>query len=542
MALTLEVVNYKGIPSVNPLRARFEQGGGTVGRSLDNNLPLPDEDKVISRYHGNIRYQNGGFVYIDTSTGGTLLCNKNRLLEKEDSVVLADGDHLKIGEYELVVRIEPEEQPFPGLFSDLGGQQAFADNRVGSGFGVNIQPLFGYSELLPEFGQNTPPSRPPTQNDSFISQPDVPPFQESFTLPEIQKPLEDFSFDGALQGGNSSSQPAAANKDDFEFLDDWFGNLGTDAEMPDRTPDQALDPFLPSPQIPPKEAVMPPIDAHQGQIDKTVSVGGHSSASLAGIGFIDNDTGLEPLASTRAKAINIPKPGGQPIPSAKMAATVSPPADPSPHAKTPPPYPLPESATGVDLFRCFLEGAGILEILSGMTQEEQIKAMKSVGQVYREMVDGMMKVLHARKMEQSMIALRQSDVTQFRRGECNPLKIFPTAEETMEEMMRQKNPAYIAPAEAVKEGFADIMNHQLAMRAGMQAAMSGFLKRVDPKTFDDMFKDGIIFQKKAKCWDAYGKAYPKLVEEAMDDLFGENFAEAYREQLRILRQSQQSKA
>ena len=225
-----------------------------------------------------------------------------------------------------------------------------------------------------------------------------------------------------------------------------------------------------------------------------------------------------------------------------MATTAFPPADPSQHAKTPPPSPLSESASGVDLFRCFLEGAGILEILSGMTQEEQIKAMKSVGQVYREMVDGMMKVLHARKMEQSMIALRQSDVTQFRRGECNPLKIFPTAEETMEEMMRQKNPAYIAPAEAVKEGFADIMNHQLAMRAGMQAAMSGFLKRVDPKAFDDMFKDGIIFQKKAKCWDAYGKAYPKLVEEAMDDLFGENFAEAYREQLRILRQSQQSKA
>ena len=108
----------------------------------------------------------------------------------------------------------------------------------------------------------------------------------------------------------------------------------------------------------------------------------------------------------------------------------------------------------------------------------------------------------------------------------------------MEEMVRQKNPAYIGPAEAVREGFADIMNHQMAMRAGMQAAMGGFLKRVDPKTFEEMFKGGIIFQKKAKCWDAYSKAYPKLVEETMDDLFDETFAEAYREQLRMLRQSQ----
>ena len=75
----------------------------------------------------------------------------------------------------------------------------------------------------------------------------------------------------------------------------------------------------------------------------------------------------------------------------------------------------------------------------------------------------------------------------------------------------------------------------------MKAAMVGFLKRVDPKTFEEMFKDGIIFQKKAKCWETYSKTYPKLVEETMDDLFGETFAEAYREKLRILRQSQQAK-
>ena len=223
-----------------------------------------------------------------------------------------------------------------------------------------------------------------------------------------------------------------------------------------------------------------------------------------------------------------------------MASTVSPTADPSLQPKPLPTPRLSEAAPGVDLFKCFLEGAGLVESLGDMKPEEQIKAMKSVGRVYREMVDGMMKVLLARKMEKSMIALHQSDVTQFRRGEYNPLKIFPTAEETMEEMMRQKNPAYIGPDEAVKEGFADIMNHQMAMRAGMQAAMGGFLKSVDPKTFEEMFKDGIIFQKKAKCWDAYGKAYPKLVEQAMDDLFGETFAEAYRGQLRILRQSKQS--
>ena len=316
MALTLEVIHHKGIPSVNPLRARFGQGGGTVGRSLDNNLPLPDEDKIISRYHGKICYQNGEFVYIDTSVGGTLLCNKNRFLEKEDSVVLVDGDHLKIGEYELVVRIEPEEQPFPGLFPDLGAQQPFSDiNRAESGLGVNVQPLFGDSEFTPVLGQNMPPLRPALQNDSFINQPDVSPFQQSFTPPDIQKLPEDFSFDGVLQENYSSDQSVSANKDDFAFPDDWFGNLGTDAGMQDSKPDQAPSPFLSAPQIPPTESFVAehqpsaalgdgnanlfdgdglepssfslnwavgdgssPFDAPQGEIDKTISVGGKSSA------------------------------------------------------------------------------------------------------------------------------------------------------------------------------------------------------------------------------------------------------------------------
>jgi len=68
--------------------------------------------------------------------------------------------------------------------------------------------------------------------------------------------------------------------------------------------------------------------------------------------------------------------------------------------------------------------------------------------------------------------------------------------------------------------------------------MDGLLKRLAPKCFEDQFKEGIVFQKKAKCWDAYSQTYPKLVNETMDDLFGDAFAEAYREQLRLLRESQ----
>ena len=58
MALVLEIISYRGSPPINPLIARFNENGGSVGRSFDNHLALPDDEKIISRHHGDIRYEN----------------------------------------------------------------------------------------------------------------------------------------------------------------------------------------------------------------------------------------------------------------------------------------------------------------------------------------------------------------------------------------------------------------------------------------------------------------------------------------------------
>ena len=106
----------------------------------------------------------------------------------------------------------------------------------------------------------------------------------------------------------------------------------------------------------------------------------------------------------------------------------------------------------------------------------------------------------------------------------------------MKVMISGKFAGYIDATLAVREGFSDMMKHQMAMRAGMQAAVSEVLRRFEPTGFEKRFEEGIVFQKKAKCWDAYSKAYPKLLTEAMENLFGETFVKAYEEQLRILRE------
>ena len=134
------------------------------------------------------------------------------------------------------------------------------------------------------------------------------------------------------------------------------------------------------------EAMVPPLGG-LGQIDQTLSVGGKPSTSPVGIGFNDNNTGFagfagfDPLAETPAPAINIPKPG-QPCPAIRAGDCGFAPAVFAPDAQPQPPSPVSEAARGVDLFKMFLGGAGIAESLAAMTQEEQIKAMKSVGRVY----------------------------------------------------------------------------------------------------------------------------------------------------------------
>jgi type VI secretion system FHA domain protein len=117
----------------------------------------------------------------------------------------------------------------------------------------------------------------------------------------------------------------------------------------------------------------------------------------------------------------------------------------------------------------------------------------------------------------------------------NPLKHTLTAEEAINLMFIRKLPGYLDAADAVREGYEDIMNHQLAITAGVQASLINILRQFDPQQFAEKYQEGLVFQKKAKCWDNYSKAYRNLVRDAMENFFGEAFARAYEEQITKLR-------
>lgn len=96
---------------------------------------------------------------------------------------------------------------------------------------------------------------------------------------------------------------------------------------------------------------------------------------------------------------------------------------------------------------------------------------------------------------------------------------------------------------AVKEGFDDIKAHQLAVMAGVQAALLNLLRRFDPQALEtrlgqqSMLDNIMPSKRKARYWEVFTLLYNEIAKEAEDDfqeLFGREFARAYQEQINRL--------
>ncbi len=221
-------------------------------------------------------------------------------------------------------------------------------------------------------------------------------------------------------------------------------------------------------------------------------------------------------------------------PPAAVPPAAAPVSEPPPVTQ-PPPVPV-QGATG-DMFAAFLRGAGLDPASVG--QVDSIAAMEGYGALFREVVQGLMEVLMARASLKSEFRM---PLTTIRPVENNPLKFSPTVDDALRNLFLSHGSGYLSPEESVREGFADIKCHQMAMVAGMQAAFREMLLRFEPESFDDKEKGGMraalmSVNKKSRLWDAYCEFYKQVTRDpdsSFQTLFGEEFARAYEEQIRRL--------
>lgn len=105
MALRLKIVSDNAAAAGANSRWTFGVNGGRIGRSESNDWVLRDPERYVSGRHAEIEHRAGTWWLRDTSTNGTFVNDSEEALGPEQPHKLANGDRIRIGEYEIEVEI-----------------------------------------------------------------------------------------------------------------------------------------------------------------------------------------------------------------------------------------------------------------------------------------------------------------------------------------------------------------------------------------------------------------------------------------------------
>jgi FHA domain-containing protein len=196
--------------------------------------------------------------------------------------------------------------------------------------------------------------------------------------------------------------------------------------------------------------------------------------------------------------------------------------------------PQPGATPTADWGRALQEGLGLT---TGALGPEHARR---VGELLRALTEGTLELLTAR-----MVAKRElgAVATQLRTRENNPLKFSPDVDAALSHLLGPAERGFLEPQTAVLEAFDDLRAHQVALLAGMRAALDTVMSRFDPAMLEQRLAPGgalenlIPANRRARLWSAYSEEYARIVGEIEDDfdaLFGRAFQKAYQAQLQAL--------
>ncbi|WP_455928753.1 type VI secretion system-associated FHA domain protein TagH [Pseudomonas fluorescens] len=200
---------------------------------------------------------------------------------------------------------------------------------------------------------------------------------------------------------------------------------------------------------------------------------------------------------------------------------------------------VPEPTRDSAVLQALLCGLGLPDLHTTRTPTELAQL---VGEMLRAATGGTMDVLMARALTK-----REShiDMTMIGAYSNNPLKFFPDADSALTQMLNADSPAYMRPVKAMNAAFEDLKAHELAVIAGMRAALGAVVQRFDParveqrRTTHGALDKWMPARRKARLWDRLVERYEDLARDADEDLqrlFGELFSKAYEEQVARMRQ------
>ena len=164
--LSIEVHSYNDQALEAAIRASFGPAGGSIGRSPDATLRLPDPDKIISRTHAIVVYGDGRFVIRDQGTTVPVIVN-GRPVGRGREVALAQGDSLRIAGCVMTIALAAEGADAQGpdadettvlrqggtLLSWSEGGASSAGSRIGTV--IVPEPVDGQAQATPRRAVST---------------------------------------------------------------------------------------------------------------------------------------------------------------------------------------------------------------------------------------------------------------------------------------------------------------------------------------------------------------------------------------------------
>jgi len=587
MPLTFTVLRCPD--SVPPETRTIAGGEFTVGRGPGVDWVLPDPERLLSKHHFAVAYRGGAWQIADTSTNGTTLNRDPAPIGQAEVRTLRDGDRVKLGSYEIEVRLTEEAMQQAGIGGMGAGSGSHPPGRGASPFADPFamdplappppprrafdeppQPAFGLSTaaqlpsdfdpLAPELGES--PFLGPTRSDHTSS------LEDAFRPPATtgQMPLH---TGGKLPG------------DDL-LPDDWDKELleGINPQSAPPVPPPAARPSVSPPSVQPMARPIPqpvaqPIaqpvvqplvqpvaqpmmqPAPQPVVQPVAQPFAQSVsrpfaqpvAQPAGLdpfaepepepAWAARPHGAEPAAAAPATA-RAPSPFDEPFdleaapqpavqPAAAMPAAAPSTSWPAP-APAAPPAPAPAA---VPIAAAAADGALLAAFLQGvgMTDvkpSDPAAMMRSLGEAFRTLVTGLRAVLIARASIKSEFRIEQ---TMIRARGNNPLKFSAGDDDALAALLGTGRRTDMTAAAAVSDALKDIRLHELASMAAMQSAVRTVLDGLDPAKLRAQAEQGgglsvLPAQKKARAWDAYEALHARTMQALADD-FDSVFGKAF---------------
>jgi len=201
--------------------------------------------------------------------------------------------------------------------------------------------------------------------------------------------------------------------------------------------------------------------------------------------------------------------------------------------------PAPARTTDPAVFQALLSGLGFAN--ASIPDEEQAEIARAAGEMVRELANGLIALLNARKSLKTEFRMYE---TRIQPEENNPFKHFDVGELALDEMLFARKGGFLAPSDAAREAFKDLQNHSMTTVAATQRAMRLLFESLAPEALAGEEDDGGLRLKglgsRRGKWETAKEKHDRLRAD-FDAVVRQTIAEAF-SQIEEEQARQQSKA